>query len=161
MPTAVPPTPLLEGYQRFRKDGYPAQRSLYDELAEGQSPHTLIIACSDSRVDPAHIFGASPGDLFVVRNVANLVPPVDCDGGRHGVSAAIEFAVGTLEVQNIVVMGHGQCGGIAACDGGLENIESIRSSGSRNSPSSPTRSANGASSSTVRASPSITASWNG
>jgi carbonic anhydrase len=73
-----------------------------------------VIACSDSRVDPAQIFDVSPGEIFVVRNIANLVPPFELDGKRHGVSAALEFAVTQLEVSEIVVMGHGSCGGVAA-----------------------------------------------
>jgi carbonic anhydrase len=115
-----PPQPLLEGYREFRRDAYKTQRAHYAELAKGQNPHTLIIACSDSRVDPAVVFNARPGDLFVVRNVANLVPPMDDDGGRHGVSAAIEFAVSALRVDHIVVMGHGQCSGVAACVAGVD-----------------------------------------
>lgn len=120
----LPPDPLLDGYRKFRASEYPAQRSLYAELAKGQQPHTLVIACSDSRVDPTRIFAAAPGSLFVVRNVANLVPPADDDGGRHGVSAALEFAVGTLKVEQILVMGHGQCGGIAASAQGIDPTES-------------------------------------
>ena len=122
--TQGPPHKLAAGYRRFRSKSYPAERALYQSLCEGQKPHTLVIACSDSRVDPVHIFGAHPGDLFVVRNVANLVPQIDLDGGRHGVSAALEFAVGRLAVEHIVVMGHGQCGGIEACAIGLDKLES-------------------------------------
>ena len=107
-------TDLIDGYRRFRLRGWAQQRERWDELAEGQAPKLLVIACSDSRVDPSQIFDASPGEMFVVRNVANLVPPFEADGGRHGVSAAIEFAVTQLEVPEIVVMGHGQCGGVAA-----------------------------------------------
>ncbi len=105
---------LLGGYQRFRQTGYAQQRGRWAELREGQSPKLMIIACSDSRVDPAQIFDTSPGEIFVVRNVANLVPPFELDGSRHGVSAALEFAVTQLEVSEIVVMGHGSCGGVAA-----------------------------------------------
>ena len=105
---------LLSGYQRFRRDGWSHQRSRWAELSEGQSPRVMVIACSDSRVDPAQIFDTSPGEIFVVRNVANLVPPFERDGGRHGVSAALEFAVTQLEVGEVVVMGHGSCGGVAA-----------------------------------------------
>lgn len=106
---------LLEGYRRFRTDGYPRQRARYDQLvAEGQSPKLMIIACSDSRVDPAQIFDVDPGEIFVVRNVAALVPPYETTPGHHGVSAAIEFAVQMLEVKQIVVMGHGMCGGCKA-----------------------------------------------
>lgn len=105
---------LLDGYRRFRTTGYPQQRARYDALRDGQAPKTMVIACSDSRVDPALIFDVGPGEVFVVRNVANLVPPYETGGGRHGVSAALEFAVTQLEVEDIVVMGHGGCGGVAA-----------------------------------------------
>ena len=105
---------LLEGYRRFRDERYAGERSRWRELAEGQSPVALIIACCDSRADPATIFDANPGEIFVVRNVANLVPPFEPGGGRHGVSAALEFAVTQLEVPEIVVMGHERCGGIDA-----------------------------------------------
>lgn len=106
---------LLEGYRRFRAEGYPRQRARYDQLvAEGQSPKLMIIACSDSRVDPAQIFDVDPGEIFVVRNVAALVPPYETTPGHHGVSAAIEFAVQMLQVKQIVVMGHGMCGGCKA-----------------------------------------------
>lgn len=106
---------LLDGYRRFRDHGYPAQRDRYDKLArEGQSPKLLVIACSDSRVDPAQIFDVDPGEIFVVRNVAALVPPFETTPGLHGVSAALEFAVNVLQVRQIVVMGHGMCGGCKA-----------------------------------------------
>lgn len=105
---------LIEGYRRFRADGWARERSRWAELAQGQSPKTMIIACSDSRVDPTIIFQTAPGETFVVRNVAALVPPCEFGGGRHGVSAALEFAVTQLEVSEIVVMGHGACGGCAA-----------------------------------------------
>ncbi|OYY72366.1 carbonic anhydrase [Sphingomonas sp. 28-63-12] len=105
---------LLGGYRRFRETGYAQQRGRWAELREGQSPKVMVIACSDSRVDPAQIFDTSPGEIFVVRNVANLVPPFELDGKRHGVSAALEFAVTQLEVSEIVVMGHGSCGGVNA-----------------------------------------------
>lgn len=105
---------LLDGYRRFRDSGWARQRARWSELAEGQSPKLMVIACSDSRVDPAQVFDTSPGEMFVVRNVANLVPPFETGGGRHGVSAALEFAVTQLEVPEIVVLGHGQCGGVAA-----------------------------------------------
>ena len=107
-------TSLLDGYRRFRSDGWSRQRDRWTRLAEGQSPKVMVIACSDSRVDPATIFDTSPGEMFVVRNVANLVPPFEVGGGRHGVSAALEFAVTQLEVPEILVMGHGQCGGVHA-----------------------------------------------
>ena len=105
---------LIEGYRRFRETGWKRERERWSELAEGQSPRVMIIACSDSRVDPAQIFDVKPGEIFVVRNVANLAPPYETTPGRHGVSAALEFAVTQLEVEEIVVLGHGSCGGCAA-----------------------------------------------
>ena len=105
---------LVDGYRRFRGGDWQRQRERWAELAEGQAPKVMVIACSDSRVDPAQIFDVSPGEIFVVRNVANLVPPFEAGGGRHGVSAALEFAVTQLEVPEVVVMGHGACGGCAA-----------------------------------------------
>ena len=105
---------LLDGYQRFRTSEYRRHRDRWEELSEGQSPRVMVIACSDSRVDPAQIFDTVPGEVFVVRNIANLVPPFELGGGRHGVSAALEFAVTQLEVGEIVVLGHGACGGVHA-----------------------------------------------
>jgi carbonic anhydrase len=105
---------LLEGYGRFRAERWPAQKALYERLAEGQTPRLLVIACSDSRVDPAQIFDVAPGELFIVRNVAALVPPCEQGEGLHGTSAAIEFAVETLGVKTILVMGHARCGGVKA-----------------------------------------------
>ena len=105
---------LMDGYRRFRSNRWESEKSRWRELAEGQTPHVMVIACCDSRADPATIFDADPGEIFVVRNVANLVPPFERGGGRHGVSAALEFAVTQLEVAEIVVMGHERCGGIAA-----------------------------------------------
>ena len=106
---------LTAGYRRFRADHWPTARAEYESLAtKGQKPHTLIVACSDSRADPALIFDAKPGELFVVRNVANLVPPYEPDGKLHGVSAALEFGVKVLGVKRIVVMGHAHCGGVNA-----------------------------------------------
>lgn len=106
---------LLSGYRRFREDHWPAARAEYEALAaKGQRPHTLVVACSDSRADPALIFDTAPGQLFVVRNVANLVPPYEPDGHLHGVSAALEFGVKVLNVSRIVVMGHAHCGGVDA-----------------------------------------------
>lgn len=105
---------LLQGYHRFRQEGWQAERQRWAELAEGQSPKVMVIACSDSRVDPATIFDTSPGEMFVVRNVANLVPPFETGGVYHGVSAALEFAVTQLEVEELVVIGHGACGGVHA-----------------------------------------------
>lgn len=106
---------LLAGYRRFRANRWPEQRAAYHAVKDSQSPGVMIIGCADSRVDPATIFDAGPGEIFVVRNVANLVPPYEKGGGRHGVSAALEFAVKALRVKHIVVMGHGGCGGISAC----------------------------------------------
>jgi carbonic anhydrase len=107
--------PLIDGYHRFREETWPQQRARFEALAaQGQKPQTMIIACSDSRVDPQMIFSAGPGELFVVRNVANLVPPYMPDAAFHGTSAAVEFAVRVLGVQRIVVMGHALCGGIRA-----------------------------------------------
>lgn len=105
---------LLSGYRRFREDHWPAARAEYEALAKGQKPHTLIVACSDSRADPALIFDAAPGQLFVVRNVANLVPPYEPDNRLHGVSAALEFGVKVLNVSRIMVLGHAHCGGVNA-----------------------------------------------
>jgi carbonic anhydrase len=105
---------LLAGYRRFRNDGWKTQRARWSELADGQSPDTLVIACSDSRVDPSQIFDVSPGTIFVVRNVANLVPPFERDTSRHGVSAAVEFAVTQIPVSEIIVLGHEFCGGCKA-----------------------------------------------
>lgn len=111
----TPPTKLIDGYRQFRATRYPEEAARYAGLAEGQAPKTMIIGCADSRVDPATIFGVAPGELFIVRNVANLVPPcVAPSASLHGTSAALEFAVDSLRVENIVVMGHGGCGGIAA-----------------------------------------------
>ncbi|GLK73849.1 carbonic anhydrase [Ancylobacter dichloromethanicus] len=107
---------LLNGYRRFRATSWPERKALFERLAAlGQKPDTLVIACSDSRVDPTMIFDAGPGELFVVRNVANLVPPyLTPDHQHHGTSAAIEFAVRVLEVREIVVLGHALCGGAGA-----------------------------------------------
>lgn len=106
---------LLEGYRRFRTDAYAHQKARYDALEnDGQSPPVMVISCCDSRVDPATIFDTVPGQVFALRNVANLVPPFETGGGLHGASAAIEFGVLGLEVKHIVVLGHGQCGGIKA-----------------------------------------------
>lgn len=112
---------LIAGYGRFRQTLWPSRRARFEELAEhGQQPKTMIVACADSRVDPAMIFDAAPGELFVVRNVANLVPPCHPDGQEHGTSAAVEFAVLGLGVERIVVLGHGSCGGIKALLAGRE-----------------------------------------
>ena len=105
---------LIAGYRRFRASRFREARDLFHRLREGQQPATMVIACADSRADPAMIFDAAPGELFTVRNVAALVPPYEEGGGLHGVSAALEFAVTALGIKQIVVMGHGGCGGIAA-----------------------------------------------
>ncbi|MBW6525662.1 carbonic anhydrase [Sphingomonas sp. RHCKR7] len=115
---------MVEGYYRFRGNEWLEERERWTELASGQSPKVMVIACSDSRVDPATIFGSRPGEVFVVRNVAALVPPFETGGGRHGVSAALEFAVTVLQVEEVLVLGHGACGGVkAALSGDLKQAE--------------------------------------
>lgn len=112
---------LLDGYDRFLRGYWQEHKERYAELArDGQSPSSLVIACSDSRVSPEVIFDCAPGEIFVVRNVSNLVPPYAPDLGNHGTSAALEFAVTVLNVQRIVVLGHSQCGGIRALMRGPE-----------------------------------------
>ncbi len=109
------PPRLVEGYTAFLTGRLAVEQSRYRDLAEsGQSPEIMVIGCSDSRVSPEVIFDARPGELFVVRNVANLVPPYTPDGAQRAVSAALEFAVQALKVKHIVVLGHAQCGGIRA-----------------------------------------------
>ncbi|RKF23414.1 carbonic anhydrase [Altericroceibacterium spongiae] len=105
---------LLAGYRRFREKGWQPERERWATLQEGQEPRVMVIACSDSRVDPSQIFDVSPGEIFVVRNVAAMVPPFETNPGHHGVSAALEFAVQVLKVSEVVVMGHGMCGGCKA-----------------------------------------------
>lgn len=106
---------LIDGYRAFKAGRWPEERAHYEELAaRGQSPDYLVIACSDSRADPATIFNANPGELFVVRNVAGVVPPCENDASYHGTSAALAFAVLQLKVRNILVLGHAQCGGVQA-----------------------------------------------
>ena len=115
--TTNSPTPLdglLTGYRRFRAGDWTSKHDRWAELKEGQAPPVMVISCSDSRVDPAQIFDVDPGTLFVVRNVAALVPPYETTPGQHGVSAALEFAVQVLKVSEILVMGHGLCGGCKA-----------------------------------------------
>ncbi len=113
---------LIEGFRRFRETYYEKNRSLFDALArQGQSPKAMIISCCDSRVDPGLIFRTGPGDVFVVRNVANLVPPYAPSDELHGTSAAMEFAVRSLEIEHIIVLGHAQCGGIRALLEGRES----------------------------------------
>ena len=107
---------LIAGYRKFRSETWPSERDRYEALAHwGQSPETMILACSDSRADPQTIFAAVPGELFVVRNVAALAPPYEPHSpGYHGTSAALEFGVRVLKVRRLVVMGHAQCGGVRA-----------------------------------------------
>lgn len=102
---------LIDGYRRFRQTGWTHNRERWTSLRDGQQPEVMVIACSDSRVDPAQIFDVSPGEAFIVRNVAALVPPFETTPGLHGVSAALEFAVQVLKVKEIIVLGHGRCGG--------------------------------------------------
>ena len=118
------PDYLLNGYKNFMSGRYVDERERYRALADtGQKPQTLIIACCDSRSAPETIFDCGPGELFVVRNVANMVPPYEPDGQYHATSAAVEYAVQVLKVKDIVVMGHGRCGGIqAALDPNLEPL---------------------------------------
>jgi len=115
--------PLLAGYRRFREKGWPEQRAVFQSLADtGQSPKVMVISCVDSRVDPAVIFDAQPGEMLTVRNVANLVPPYEPDVAYHGTSAALEFGVRVLEVAHLVVLGHELCGGAnALLDGAPAN----------------------------------------
>ncbi|RSF08254.1 carbonic anhydrase [Achromobacter aegrifaciens] len=105
---------LVDGFQRFQQQYYEDAPSLYRNLREGQHPSTLLVGCCDSRVDPAMLLGCDPGDIFTVRNVANLVPPASTDRGLQGVLAAIQFAVEQLQVSRIIVLGHAHCGGIRA-----------------------------------------------
>lgn len=106
---------LIEGYRKFKEEYFEEKSHIYEDLTRyGQQPNILFIACSDSRVDPAIVTRCQPGELFVVRNVANLVPPYETDHGYHGTSAALEFAVCTLEIKHIIVFGHTQCGGITS-----------------------------------------------
>ena len=110
------PQNLADRFKRFRFRHFAPNSQHYEALAEyGQSPKVMVVSCCDSRVDPETIFSAMPGELFVVRNVANLVPPYETTGKYHGVSAALEFAALNLHVEHIVVMGHSHCGGIRAC----------------------------------------------
>ena len=105
---------FITGFKQFQRSYFGENRELFDQLKQRQQPRALVVACCDSRVDPAILTGCEPGDLFVVRNVANLVPPCELGGGHHGVSAALEFAVCSLDVEHIIVLGHSQCGGIRA-----------------------------------------------
>ncbi len=109
---------LLHGFRNFRANyfsGHSGHPGLFGQLCQGQHPKVLVIACSDSRVDPALLTDCNPGDIFVIRNVANLVPPYEPNTGlHHGVSAALEYAVNVLEVEHIIILGHSDCGGIRA-----------------------------------------------
>jgi carbonic anhydrase len=105
---------LIEGYRRFRETGWETRRERWAALREGQEPRIMVIACADSRTDPALVFDADPGEIFTVRNIAAMVPPFETTPGHHGVSAALEFAVQFLKVREVVVMGHGMCGGCKA-----------------------------------------------
>lgn len=118
---------LVEGFQRFRERHFERNDSLYQQLVkEGQTPRTLVVACCDSRVDPALVLDCEPGDLFVIRNVANLVPPSENRAGHHGTTAAIEYAIRILQVEHIIVLGHAHCGGINTLvrTGGVSNPDS-------------------------------------
>jgi carbonic anhydrase len=110
----MPLRKLTEGFLEFRKASFLPKRALFEQLAQKQQPRVMMIACSDSRVDPAILTNAEPGDLFMVRNVANLVPPCTMDRAQHGISAALEFAVTALGVEHVIVFGHADCGGIRA-----------------------------------------------
>ena len=111
---------LIEGYREFRAGDFPVQKALYEELGtKGQHPKVMLIACSDSRADPSDIFNAYPGEMFVLRNVANIVPPANATESFEGVAAAIEYAITVLKIEALVVMGHESCGGIAGCLAGM------------------------------------------
>jgi len=111
----MPKQKILQGYAKFRKETYPGLKRLYHDLAtKGQQPTTLIISCADSRVEPGRLFSANPGELFIARNVANIVPPYTSDPGYQSIGAVVEFAVLGLKVDTILVLGHGKCGGIQA-----------------------------------------------
>lgn len=105
---------FLSGFKSFQRTYFCGDNQLYSQLSQAQHPKVLVIACSDSRVDPAILLGVEPGDIFVVRNVANLVPPYETSPGRHGVSAALEYSVKSLQVEHVIVLGHSHCGGIEA-----------------------------------------------
>ena len=116
---------LIEGFRRFRNNNYTQNHALFERLAkQGQSPKTIVVGCCDSRVDPAIVTDCDPGDLFIIRNVANLVPPYETSGTYHGTSAALEFGVRHLQVENIIVLGPCQCGGIRALMSQTPGVES-------------------------------------
>lgn len=110
---------FIAGFKDFQKEYFGSDTSAFKALKKGQNPKTMVIACSDSRVDPVLLTNAGPGDIFTIRNVANLVPPCEFDGGQHGVSAALEFAVCHLGVEHIIILGHAQCGGINGLMSGI------------------------------------------
>lgn len=105
---------FLAGFKRFQRHFFCSKEMIYNDLKEGQTPNVLVVACSDSRVDPAILTGCDPGDMFVVRNVANLIPPYETLGAHHGVSAALEYGIRILEVSHVIILGHSSCGGIQA-----------------------------------------------
>ncbi len=117
---------LIEGFRRFRERHFAKNAAQFQDLVQfGQTPKALVVACCDSRVDPALVLDCAPGDLFVIRNVANLVPPSENQGHYHGTSAALEFGVRNLSVAHIIVLGHAQCGGIhALLEGGVSKDDS-------------------------------------
>jgi len=117
---------LTAGYERFRNGYFQRNRDRLEQLAQKQTPEVVIISCCDSRVDPSILFDVKPGDTFVIRNVANLVPPFETQGDYHGTSAALEFAVTCLKVRQIMVLGHANCGGIRAL---MEKDSNIKPSG--------------------------------
>jgi carbonic anhydrase len=110
---------FIAGFKRFQDNYFGGAHELFGQLKDGQNPNAMVIACSDSRVDPAILMDVEPGDLFVVRNVANLVPPYEIGGGLHGVSTALEFGVCVIGVQHVIVLGHRQCGGVHALMNGI------------------------------------------
>lgn len=113
---------LIEGYKKFQEQYYDGTCEIFEDLVrKGQNPKVLMVACSDSRVDPALVMNCKPGDLFVVRNVANLVPPYEADNSYHGTSAALEFAICNLQIHHVVIFGHSQCGGIQTLVNHVEN----------------------------------------
>jgi carbonic anhydrase len=117
---------LFEGYQRFREGYFEKNKDRLEQLALSQAPEVAIVSCCDSRVDPGILFDADPGEIFVIRNVANLVPPYETTGNYHGTSAALEFAVTCLKVKQIVILGHANCGGIKSL---MENETSFQAEG--------------------------------
>lgn len=121
------PAQLIEGFARFRERHFARDDALFRGLVEqGQAPKTMVVACCDARVDPALVLDCAPGDLFVIRNVANLVPPAENQGHYHGTSAALEFGVRKLNVAHIIVLGHAHCGGIQALlEGGMQKEDAF------------------------------------